>query len=300
MTITKDIGKWFISVDPDDGARIRVLKYAGHDLLTSAPSAFRKPAKFFGEFENRPVYGYDDCFPTVDACIYPGTSLKCRDHGELCWEKWKMESKSDKLTFATICHNPEAKFTRILDFNGNRLTWKFEVLNLSHEKMVFLHVMHALLTLREINSLKLPLSRLVIDEVHQKEVKYINDQEITEDLLHLGKGDSKMLLLRQLEGNVVKAGFRNGLTLNITFDSKLFPTLGIWWNNEGYPEEEGLKRIEGAFEPIPGTWSDLSKSYNDGIYLEAEPGESLKWEISWEIEEKIDKNRKHAINTRQE
>ena len=57
-----EFDNWHIQYIPDDGARISVMKYAGLDLLTSGPVAFRPPIRYFGEYETRPVYGYDDCF----------------------------------------------------------------------------------------------------------------------------------------------------------------------------------------------------------------------------------------------
>jgi hypothetical protein len=34
---------------------------------------------------------------------------------------------------------------------------------------------------------------------------------------------------------------------------------------------------------IPGSCSNLEKSWNDGICLEAEAGKSLSWVINWEL-----------------
>ena len=90
-----------------------------------------------------------------------------------------------------------------------------------------------------------------------------------------------MLLLREISDGSVKLGLKNGLSLQIDFDRDLFPSLGIWWNHSGYPVEEGIQRNECAFEPIPGTCSDLSKSFADGICLKADPGETLTWKIKW-------------------
>jgi len=92
-----------------------------------------------------------------------------------------------------------------------------------------------------------------------------------------------MLLLKDIDAGSVKLGLQNNLNLQMTFDNKLFPTLGIWWNNRGYPEEAGLRRAECAFEPIPGASSNLFKSYNDGVCLAVEPGKSMHWEIVWKM-----------------
>jgi hypothetical protein len=60
------MGRWTLDCSLADGARIGRLQFDGIDLLTRAPAAFRPPAGDYGDYELRPVYGYDDCFPTVD------------------------------------------------------------------------------------------------------------------------------------------------------------------------------------------------------------------------------------------
>ena len=146
MEILKaDFDNWHIEYIPDDGARIAALRYAGHDLLSSPPVSFRSPERFYGEYETRPVYGYDDCFPTVDPCLCPGGEYQCRDHGELCWQKWITEINGNCLICSTDCLHPRVNFKRILRFERNSLIWRFEVTSLSEERSVFLHVMHALL-----------------------------------------------------------------------------------------------------------------------------------------------------------
>jgi hypothetical protein len=282
MKIVKaNFGSWHIECIPEDGARISVLNYTGHDLLTASPALFKPPEKFYGEFETRPVFGYDDCFPSVDPCIYSEKQIKSRDHGELCWQKWQTQINSNTLISSVDCLKPEVTFKRIMEFVENKLIWRFEVVNRSSEKIVFLHVMHALFPIERITKIKLPDFKKVADEASPAEVDIKSTEELTNNLLSSKSGVYKMLLLKEINDGTVTIGFRNGLNLHINFDIKLFPTLGIWWNNTGYPEESGLQRTECAFEPIPGTCSDLSKSIIDGIYLSTEPGKTLSWEVVW-------------------
>ena len=277
-----DFDNWHIQYIPDDGARISVMKYAGLDLLTSGPVVFRPPIRYFGEYETRPVYGYDDCFPTVDPCLYPESGHKCRDHGELCWQKWNTEISGNCLICSTNCHEPRVWFKRILRFEGNSLTWRFEVNSLSEESSAFLHVMHALLPLQQVTDLEIPDCRSIFDEITSKESGLKNSQELGEYLRAIRPGSFGMFLLREIADGFVNLVFSSGMRLEIRFDHKLFPTLGIWWNNGGYPEG-GQLRTECAFEPIPGTYSDLAKSYSDGVYLKAEPGKPMIWEITWTV-----------------
>src|SRR5664279_3911135 len=77
--VQANIGNWYVQCLPEDGARISVLRYEGQDLLTAIPSSFKAPDKFHGEYEIRPVYGYDDCFPTVESCLSLDKSIEYRD-----------------------------------------------------------------------------------------------------------------------------------------------------------------------------------------------------------------------------
>jgi hypothetical protein len=282
-TIKADFGNWQIEIIPEDGARIAFLKYKGHNLLTTNPAAFRPPVKFYGEFETRPVYGYDDCFPSVDPCLYPDEQFNCRDHGELCWQKWDVQIKGNSLICCAECLKPDASFKRILEFSGNKLTWRFEVINRSVKKIAFLHVMHALLPLENIRYVKLPDFKNVEDEANSVDLGEKNAGELADSILSIQSGIFRMLLLKEIRDGALVLGFKNDLSLRIDFDKTLFPTIGIWWNNAGYPQEDGLQRTECAFEPIPGTCSDLSKSYIDGSFLTAESGKEFSWEVQWKI-----------------
>jgi hypothetical protein len=283
MNIQKaDFGNWHIEYIPDDGARISSLKYAGQDLLTSLPVNFKPPDRSYGEYETRPVFGYDDCFPTVDACTYPGGNYDCRDHGELCWQQWFTEVNGSNIIFSTDCFQPTVNFKRILRFQGNRLTWRFEATSLNMKRSVFLHVMHALLPLDKIGYLEIPECRKIFDEIKSGETGLKSAADAREYLLDFQPGAFGMLLLQEITDGFVMLRFSNGLKLEIRFDHALFPTLGIWWNNGGYPEG-GQLRTECAFEPIPGTCSDLSKSFIDGAYLSVEPGKQMCWEIIWTV-----------------
>jgi len=281
---------WHIQCIPEDGARISVLKYLGHDLLTANPLVFKSPEKFYGDYETRPVYGYDDCFPSVDPCIYFENKFKCRDHGNLCWQEWKLQTKGNNIICSTDCLQTSVTFKRMMVFDGNKLTWKFEVKNRTSENLAFLHVMHALLPLKSIQSIILPEFGNALDEINSVESGFKKAHEVAENLLTSKSGECKMLILREVKDGTIKLGIQEGMILNISFDIKLFPSIGIWWNNASFPNEAGLQRTECAFEPIPGTCSDLSKSFKDGTYLSVENGKALSWEIIWSIEHYNKKN----------
>ena len=75
----------------------------------------------------------------------------------------------------------------------------------------------------------------------------------------------------------------NGMQLKMTYPKNYFSSIGIWWNNSGYPDEDGCRRNECAFEPIPGSTSMLTDAYQDGTCMFVAPGQQLNWQIKWNI-----------------
>ena len=122
-------------------------------------------------------------------------------------------------------------------------------------------------------------------ELFREEIAHTvaSPDEVEERLFALPQGKALMLLLRSVGSGSIIVTFKNRMGLEIKFPAELFPTLGIWWNNGGHPDEEGCRRTECAFEPIPGTWSSLAASFRDGTYLSAPANGSVKWAIIWAI-----------------
>lgn len=281
--IRADYGSWEVECLPEDGARISSLKYKGYELLTKAPSSFTPPRENYGEYETRPVYGYDDCFPSCDECNYPILNFKCRDHGQLCWEKWEVNNTTNALICLVETKEPLVKFTRLLKFTNDAVIWNFEVFNKTSKSLPFLHIMHPLMRLNQVQSIELPEFELIYDENNNINLPLTSPLSVNIYLRLIRLGDFRMLLMKRIKEGRARITFKNSVTLEINFDPELFPTFGIWWNNSAYPNEEGIRRNECAFEPIPGTSSHLEKSYSDGSYLNVLPGQTFSWSVNWSM-----------------
>ena len=283
-TIRSETGNWYIELQKEDGARISVLKYRDYDLLTPAPALFKAPERDYGQYENRPVYGYDDCFPTVEECRYPGENFHIKDHGDVCWQDWHITSDNNRLICETDLQKPGLKLVRMIEFQDNILTWHFEVINRSGKKLPFMHVMHPLMPVGEIASVELSGFAEVYSETNSVVYPFEDSKEVNNYLQNLPKNSFEMLFIRNIKKGIARLGLRNGMQIKIEYDRNLFPTTGIWWNNGGYPDENGIRRSEFAIEPIPGTCSNLEKSFSDGHFQEAEPGKKVSWIIKWTME----------------
>jgi hypothetical protein len=253
----KRFGPWEVECRLEDGGRLVWLRYGGVDLLTQAPRRFLAADNRYGRYESRPVYGYDDCFPTVEACHgWP-------DHGELCWLAWR-GSETDCLVRS--CRAP-LTFRRRLQFGERELVWSFSAANHGEETQLVQHVMHPLMRPGDIAEIELPhcLSH--------------DAAALAWKLIGLPRGSTEMMFLNGISDGRFALRFRQGLRLTVTFAREQFPTLGIWWNNGGYPGG-GLERQEFAIEPTPGPTSCLA----GGTTMRLAPRGRLNWRVRWEIQ----------------
>lgn len=273
---------WAATCVPEDGARIKSISFNGFHLLTSPPVKFRPPSKDFGLYENRPVYGYDDCFPTVDACMYPTDDFMCSDHGELCWQKWDVTLTKYGLVCKTQCPKTNIQFERALLFHRNSLTWKFQITNPTKTQMPFIHAMHPLMPIHSILSIKLPEYKKLYDESQQKRLDKIPPHQLCEKLIVCPEGSSYMFILQNIKKGQLELQLR-GLKLKISFPTVIYPSLAVWYNNMGYPSEDGVERCECAFEPLSSISMNLHKAYSDQQHKSIKPNEILNWEVQWEI-----------------
>lgn len=92
-----------------------------------------------------------------------------------------------------------------------------------------------------------------------------------------------MLFLSKVKSGNMNLKFKNGIMVHIKYDAEIFPSLGIWWNHNAYPDEDGLRRTECALEPIPGTCSNLEKSFKNDVFLNVKSFGTYNWEIIWSI-----------------
>jgi hypothetical protein len=283
MKVEFQSGPWLVEYSPQDGARLNRLCFDGYDLLTPEPKLFHPPSTDYGEYETRPVYAYDDCFPSVDSCIYPEIDWQIPDHGELCWLDWEISAKPNYLIFYVKSKALPLLFRREMHFNESGIIWKFEVINEGNKKLPFQHVMHPLINLWEIAEIELPEFDSVYDKISERTMDLKDPTAVKNFLFSQVLGSTNMLFLQKVKLGKMSWTYKNDLHLEVTFPEKYFPTVGIWWNNSAYPDEDGCRRIECAFEPIPGSNSVLIDAYQAGNCLWVEPRKPFSWEIHWNV-----------------
>ncbi len=274
---------WQVIYSAKDGGRLDRLSFDGFDLLTTEPEKFKPPTNDYGKYEERPVYGYDDCFPSVEPCRFPGMDWDVPDHGEVCYLPFQVAEIADKLTFNVKSRMLPVELKRELRFNEDTLIWDFEVSNKGVNTIPFQHVIHPLMPLSPVVNLDLPHFQTVFDAIAGKKLKLENANDVEKYLLDQKQGTANMLFLQNIQDDHLSLGFVNGMQLEMTYPRNHFSSIGIWWNNSGYPDEDGCRRNECAFEPIPGLTSTLTDAYKNGTCMIVAPGQKLNWQITWKI-----------------
>lgn len=142
------------------------------------------------------------------------------------------------------------------------------------------------LTEIDLATLRLPGCNTIYDEVRRKIVGEGGDAQSTrmkvQDILrNTAPGKFRMLYLRGIKSGSFTVGFHNGMRLRVKFPRKYFNSVGIWWNNSGYPDEPGIQRCECAFEPIPGPTGSLTHAFRASEAMFVHPGQNLTWKIEW-------------------
>ncbi len=278
-------GPWEVDYMPNDGARLSRLTFEGHDLLTTAPADFRAPQADYGDYELRPVFGYDDCFPSIRPCEHPQQpGVQVADHGEVCWLDWDITTGENRLdcNVASKVH-PGISFRRSVIFADDCITWDIEVTNASDADFAFIHVIHPLMPPTKITSLKLPDFAAAVSEMQGGiELPAKNGADLASYIMSQPIGSADFMLLKDVKAGLVEIGFEGGFTLALEYDAEMLPVLGIWWNRKGYPAEEGIERSECAFEPIPSYTSSLNEAIK-GKHLWVGAGKSKNWQLNWRI-----------------
>jgi len=144
-------------------------------------------------------------------------------------------------------------------------------------------VMHPLMPLKNIVAIQLPHFSCAYDDIAAQNVDLDSSDKVEEFLMGQPEGTAQMLFLQKIEKGQLSLVFKKGVQLEINFSKDLFPTIGIWWNNNGYPDETNLRRNECAFEPISGANSSLKNTNKAGNCLFVSAGQKITWDIEWKM-----------------
>src|SRR3954468_22438354 len=130
----------------------------GHEWLLQGKHPLAA-VSFGSNFEEHSPSGFDECFPTVKACIYKGgeyDGVLLPDHGELWTSSWDVVSTQPAFTLATRGTALPYRFSRRITVHDSTVRLHYELENTGGSAFHYLWSAHPLLRVNKGDRIVLP------------------------------------------------------------------------------------------------------------------------------------------------
>jgi galactose mutarotase-like enzyme len=240
-----------VAVVPDLGARIISLK----NLQTGREWLWYPPGRRFlfrnqpgDDFARSPLFGMDECLPTIAPCSWKGRHLP--DHGEAWFAAWSVDAEAWRggvlRTGVDLAISP-FHFERSIELIGKHVRLDYRLVNQGNNEEHFLWAMHPLLQLEPGDQLELPRSTRAL----------LNGASWIDDLdSGTPSGACEKLFAQPLQES--GAGIHNPRTadrLDLEWDVAQNNTLGLWLTRGGWNGHHHF-----ALEPANGGSDSLNEA----------------------------------------
>jgi galactose mutarotase-like enzyme len=251
------------------------------------PDAWARDEAVFG---GREAFGWDECLPTVAPCPDPlapdGPPL--RDHGDAWGRETEVVAADGVLRATWTSQRWPFTLERSVTLDGATVVARYRLAADGDRPLPMLWSMHALLALE-------PGSRLLVEpaitanlthgagwETSPGPVAWPGSGSARFDLVEgADAGRAAKLYLDATTLDRVAARTPDGAELRFSWDRERAPTLGIWLDDGGWPEDEPREQV--ALEPTTAPHDDLAGAIASGTTLTVEPGEPVEWSVRLEL-----------------
>jgi len=272
------------------GGRITSLKSRdGREWLVRARADASVVPGYGVVFTDTAHCGWDEMFPSVDACAYPVAPYEGQpvpDHGELWSATWDVVKQTPETLHQRV-HSERFGYTfeRALTLDGATLHAEYScVLDGEAAATVpLLWALHPQFSLSEGSRVLLSPSPSHLldttDAMNVRPVPWNGDLVVERDVKW---GDDRMLYATP-EAVVAEAAIvdRSGELLRLTWDHSFAPYLGIWMDNGRYTDQ-----LVVALEPTNGFFDDVSRAWGSGQVGLFAPGQRLSWWVNVNVEQR--------------
>lgn len=288
---------------PSYGGKLASIKnkLTNREFLFQSKNNILKIPKYASNFSEYDSSGFDEVFPTIDACPYPDGSNKNKnvpDHGELWTLPWSYEIKNNSIKLQVKSPNFSYILEKEVSLDESSIKLNYNLKNLSKvDNFKFIWTPHALLNGNESTKIIIPkyLNQIISVEhssQHLGSWGSIHSYPLTKSLK-----TNKLIDLSRLEdkkaNNCEKFYFLDKLKENdycgvdytdtkekllYKYDVKKIPYLGVWKTHGGYRGDYNF-----ALEPCTGIYDDLYLASKIKKVSSVEADSSYNWDFTMEI-----------------
>lgn len=242
---------------PDPGGKLASLvnKETGYEYLVQRENDLYCDQPFDGVFVDGECSGFDDMFPTIDACDYekePWKDIKMADHGEVWSLPWEYKIENDSLHMTTKGVRFPYQLEKHVHFiNENSLRFNYILTNNSSFDFEFLWAAHIMINLKEGTEVAVPPdckeAITVLTNGNGKFGDIINWPYFKDHNGNIYRGDlsrpkemkgfEKYYFKNRLENGWCELKYPNNKSkLKVSFSTDTVPYLGILMNEMGWDE----------------------------------------------------------------
>jgi hypothetical protein len=297
QAISLNAGKLRAQFLPSLGAKLCSLVYLPRDLelLVQRPGTEYLLQPYDGNYVAGECSGFDDMFPSIDACHYedyPWKGTRIPDHGEVWSLPWDCSVEGDRLHFATHGIRFPYRLEKWVSASGpSALRLDYRLTNLTGFDFSFIWAAHIMLNLEEGARLELPscVERVVnalnlgkADGRYGDELPWPTHRQrdgSARDLRQIRPKDTREATKYWIKGPMPEgwcalAYPASKISLTISFSTATVPYLGILIN------EGGWRDMHAAFvEPATGSFDRIDLARLRGELSAVGPRGSYEWHL---------------------
>lgn len=251
-----------------------VKKQTGREFLFQSSKETLEVPPYGAPFSAYDSSGFDEVFPSIDACPYPSGAYKgvpVPDHGEVWALPWRSAFAPDGKSVKAIVQSDALPYTlsRTVTLTENEALFEYKAENRSEEPFQFIWTPHCLLACSPATRLLVPdnLTQVMTVEHSTKRLgpwgtlhSYPQTVDINGQLLDLAATEpvSAQNCEKFYFTSPNTAGWcgvehtDTGERLIYQYDADKVPYLGVWKTQGGYRGDYNL-----ALEPCTGVYDDL-------------------------------------------
>lgn len=286
-SITMENEQIRIEMVPDLGGKLVSILYkpSGKEwMLDSGERPVRQP-EYGSSFVEWDMSGWDECFPTINACPWElDSNIQLPDHGDIWALPWEYRVEENEVISSVESSLLRYRFTRSLSMHsGNKVRMNYRVDNSGDQPMPFLWVPHPQFAVTEPTQLLLPEimeemlcvypgHRLKDGETYAWDEVSLISPEVT--------GDGRKFYY---EGQVPVSwsglyGQESENFLIVSVPKDKVPYLGVWM-------DEGMfnDRVTCALEPSIGYYDSLDRAVSNGTAQTVPAHTSFEWYLELSI-----------------
>ncbi len=287
-------------VVPEMGAKIVSLFDKRHQLewLPGPGQRPFQPVPYGATFTDQDMSGWDEMFPTINACVYPGEGdrhgVALPDHGEVWTLPWSLDTtRAGQVTLSVDGHALPYHLTRTLTYSAaDTLQLDYELVNRGAHTMPYLWAAHPQFLCDGAAQLILPQHITAVSNAIAELWGWgAVEARFKWPVTGLPNGTTAQLdqigspALKRARKFFVPPGtpvnwaglirLASGAWLRMQWDDQRVPYLGVWVD-EGVFNPEAVA----ALEPMTGYFDNLVTAWDKRLVALLEPGATHRWALT--------------------